>query len=214
MARALAADPADPKILYLGMDGDPTADGPGGGAFKSVDGGRTWAPLPAQPGSRRVFFGLAVDPTDRLRLYWGACASGGGLYRSEDGGASWQQVFKNETWVFNVHVAADGAVYCPGNNLWRSADHGKTWKKLTSFPFSERIIVAIETDPADPKRIWFAATTWGNAPEGGVYESRDGGASWQEITGDLPYRKPLVLRYNPATRELWSAGVCLFKCRR
>lgn len=212
--RALAADPADPKILYLGLDGDPTGDGPGGGAFKSVDGGRTWAPLPAQPGSRRVFFGLAVDPTERRRLYWGGCASGGGLYRSEDGGASWEHVFRNETWVFNVHVAADGAVYCPGNNLWRSADHGKSWKKLTAFPFSERIIVAIETDPSDPKRIWFAATTWGNAPEGGVYESCDGGASWLEITGDLPYRKPLVLRYNPATRELWSAGVCLFKCRR
>jgi len=49
---------------------------------------------------------------------------------------------------------------------------------------------------------------------GGVYETTDGGAFWQEITGDLPYRKPLVLRYNPATHELWAAGVCLYKVRR
>lgn len=212
--RALAADPKNPMTLYLGIDGDPSAGKSGGGVFKSEDGGRTWAPLPGQPGSRRMFFGLAVDPTDSKRLYWGACATGGGLYRSEDGGTSWERVFKNETWVFNVHVTADGTVYCPGNNLWRSTDHGKTWKQLTKFPFSSRIIVAVETDPADAKRMWLATTTWSNATEGDVYETRDAGATWQQITGNLPYLKPLLLRYNPDTRELWAAGVCLFKCRR
>ena len=34
------------------------------------------------------------------------------------------------------------------------------------------------------------------------------------LTAGLPYRKPLVLRHNATTRELWAAGVCLFKCRR
>ena len=212
--RAMAADPKEPKTLYLGIDGDPANGKDGGGAFKSQDGGRTWAPLPSQPGSRRVFFGLAVDPTDSKRLYWTGCAEGGGLYRSEDAGASWQHVFKNETWPFNVHVASDGTVYCPGNNLWRSTDHGKSWKQLTKFPFSSRIIVAIETDPADAQRLWFATTTWDGSSEGGVYETRDAGATWQEITSDLPYRKPLLLRYNTETRELWAAGVCLFKCKR
>ncbi|MCX6898003.1 MAG: hypothetical protein NT105_04810 [Verrucomicrobia bacterium] len=212
--RALVADPKNPLTLYLGIDGDPSSGKSGGGVFKSEDGGRTWAPLPGQPGSRRMFFGLAVDPTDSKRLYWGTCSTGGGLYRSEDGGASWQRIFKNETWVFNVHVTADGTVYCPGNNLWRSTDHGKSWKQLTKFPFSSRIIVAVETDPADAKRMWLATTTWSSATEGDVYETRDAGATWQQITGNLPYRKPLLLRYNPATRELWAAGVCLFKCRR
>ncbi len=212
--RAMSADPKDPKTLYLGIDGDPSEGKSGGGVFKSVDGGHTWSALPSQPGSRRMFFGLAVDPTDSKRLYWGACATGGGLYRSEDGGASWQHVFKNEQWIFNVHVATDGTVYCPGNNLWRSTDHGKSWKQLTKFPFSSRIIVAVETDPANAKRLWFATTTWGNSPDGGVFETTDGGATWQEITAALPFRKPLLLRYNPETRELWSAGACLYKCRR
>ena len=212
--RALAADPKNPKVIYLGLDGDPTQGQPGGGVFKSEDGGGTWAALPGQPGSRRMFFGLAVDPTDSRRLYWGACAQGGGLYRSEDGGASWQHVFKNEQWLFNVHVAADGTVYCPGNNLWRSTDHGQTWKPLTSFPFSSRIIVALESDPDNAQRLWFATTTWGSEADGDVYETCDGGQTWQVITADLPYRKPLLLRYHPETRELWAAGVCLFKCRR
>jgi photosystem II stability/assembly factor-like uncharacterized protein len=212
--RALAADPGDPNTLYLGIDGDPSPGKSGGGVFKSVDGGLSWSPLPAQPGSRRMFFGLAVDPTDSQRLFWGACGTGGGLYRSPDGGASWQRVFKRDLWIFNVHVTADGTVYCPGKNLWRSTDHGDTWRSLTKFPDSSRVIVAFETDPANPKRLWFATTTWGGGADGGVYETIDGGDSWQEITGDLPYRKPLLLRYNPATRELWAAGVCLFKTRR
>jgi photosystem II stability/assembly factor-like uncharacterized protein len=212
-ARALAADPKNPKTLYLGIDGDPSEGKSGGGIFKSEDGGRSWALLPGQPGSRRMFFGLAVDPTDSRRLYWGACGTGGGLYCSEDGGASWKHVFKNEAWIFNVHVAADGTVYCPGSNLWRSDDHGKSWRQLTKFPFGSHAIVAVETDPADTRRMWFATTTWDGSAEGGVFETRDAGATWQEITGNLPYRKPLLLRYNPVTRELWAAGVCLFKCR-
>ena len=212
--RALATDPKNPNVLYLGIDGDPSGGKGGGGIFKSVDGGQNWSALAAQPGCRRSFFGLAVDPTDSQRLFWATCGTGGGLYRSEDGGASWQHVFKNESWSFNLHVAADGTVYCTGNNLWRSTDHGKSWKQLTKFPYTPRIIVAIESDPTDSKRLWFATTTWSSGQEGGVFETRDGGASWQEITSNLPYRKPMVLRFNPDTHELWAIGVCLFKCKR
>ena len=212
--RALAADPRNPDTIYLGIDGDPSPGKSGGGVFKTEDGGKTWRPLPSQPASRRMFFGLAVDPTDSKRLFWGACGTDGGLYRSEDSGASWQLVFKNELWIFNVHLAADGTVYCPGKNLWRSSDHGTTWKQITDFPYGERLILGLETDPTNPRRIWFATTTWDGRAEGGVFESTDGGGSWQEITGDLPYRKPMILRFNPETRDLWAAGVCLFKCRR
>jgi len=215
-ARAMAADPKDSKTLYLGIDGDPSPDcTTGGGVFKSMDGGASWAQLAAQPGGRRTFFGLAVDPTDSQRLYWACCGNGGGLWRSNDAGVSWQHVFKNEQWLFNVHVTTDGTVFCPGKNLWRSTDHGKTWKQLTKFPYnSPRTILAVETDPADAKRMWFATTTWDGSSEGAVYETLDAGATWQEITSNLPYRKPLLLRYNPERRELWAAGVCLFKCKR
>jgi photosystem II stability/assembly factor-like uncharacterized protein len=208
-ARALAVDPGDPQVLYMGIDGDPSEGNAGGGVFKSADGGGTWKPLPSQPGSRRMFFGLAVDPTDSKRLYWAACGDRGGLYRSENGGESWELVFKDEQWCFNVMVTADGTVYCPGKNLWRSGDHGKTWARLTKFT-GERVIVAMESHPRDPKTMWFTATTWDGSADGGVYKTADGGATWQEITGDLPYRKPMVLRFNPQTNELWAGGVGLY----
>jgi len=214
-ARALAVDPANPKIVYLGIDGDPAGgENSGGGIFKSEDGGGTWKQLPNQPASRRMFFGLAVDPTDSKRVYWGACGSpGGGLHRSDDGGASWKQVFSNEQWIFNVHVAADGTVYCPGTNLWRSTDHGQTWKQLTKFN-DGRTIIGVEVDPRDAKTVWISTCTWDNSASGAVYKTTDSGATWREMTGDIPYRKPMVLRFNPATNELWAGGVGLYKIKQ
>lgn len=212
-ARALALDPQNPRVAYLGIDGDPEGGKSGGGIFKTEDGGRTWKQLANQPRSRRMFFGLAVDPTDSRRLYWGACGANGGVHRSEDGGETWQSVFTGDYWVFNLHVTADGTVYCPGKNLWRSTDHGKTWKQLTKRT-GDHVIVGLETDPRDPKTLWCSATTWDNDAEGGVFKTSDGGTTWREVTGNLPYRKPMVLRFNPATEELWAGGVGLYKLKQ
>jgi photosystem II stability/assembly factor-like uncharacterized protein len=213
-ARALAADPQDRNIVYLGMDGDAQpADGRcGGGVFKSADGGYTWKQLASQPASRKAFFALAVDPTEPHRLFWGTCGDRGGLYSSEDGGESWRLACDKETWVFNVHVSPSGTVYCPGANLWKSADHGHTWKKISRFqePLS---IVGLEVDPRDENTIWISRVTWGSQAVGGIYKTSDGGSTWQEITGDLPYCKPTILRLQPATGTLWAGGVGLFKLK-
>lgn len=207
--RALAVDPKDPKTVYLGIDGDPSEGKSGGGIFKSVDGGASWKQLPNQPGSRRMFYGLSVDPTDSRRVYWAGLGKGGGLYRSEDGGESWKHVFTNEEWPFNLMVSESGVVYCAGKSLWRSTDHGGTWKKLTDFS-PGGTIMGLEEDPRDSKTLWITF----DKGKGGVYKTRDGGATWSEITGNLPYIYPQILRFNPATNELWAAGVGLYKIKQ
>ena len=213
-ARALAVDPSDPRIVYMGLDGDPTPGKSGGGIFKSVDGGQTWKQLANQPGSRRMFFGLAIDPTNPKRIYWGATADQGGLYRSDDGGGTWQRVFSQEQWIFNLHVTADGTVYCLGNQIYRSTNQGKTWKTLAKLPTSG-IVVGFEVHPNDPNTIWAAANHWGGpANLGGVFKTTDGGKSWTDITGNLPYRRPLILRFNPETSELWAGFVGLYRIKQ
>ncbi len=209
-ARALAADPSDPNVLYLGIDGAPEEGKPAGGVFRSDDGGLTWQRTAGQPGSRRMFYGLAVDPTDTRRLFWGCCGEQGGIWRSEDAGATWQRVFSRETWLFNATVSASGAVYAAGHDLWRSTDHGATWKRLTDFG-DTRDIVGLEIKPGDEDTVWLSKVRWDSAANGSIYRTTDGGGTWQDITGDLPVRQCKVLRYDPAGGCLWAGGVGLFK---
>lgn len=210
--RALAVDPTNPMTVYLGIDGDPTEGKSGGGIFKSVDGGYNWTQLANQPGSRRMYYGLAIDPTNTQRLVWGSCGNTGGVYVSDDAGGTWNHVLKQDSWIFNVHATADGTLYAGGNNLWRSSDHGKTWKQLTQL--KGRSVVGIEVDPRDAKTIWISAVTWDGSSEGDVYKSTDGGATWSDFTGNIQHRKPQVLRFNPKTNELWSGQTMLHKIKQ
>jgi photosystem II stability/assembly factor-like uncharacterized protein len=212
--RALAVDPSNPKIVYMGIDGDPTPGQSGGGVFKSEDGGMTWNQLPNQPGSRRMYFGLAIDPTDPKRIYWAAFGKEGGVWMSEDGGSSWNRVFTQDQYLFNIMTTADGTVYTSGKQLYRSTDKGKTWKQLTKFPQSARSVVGIEVHPKDANTIWISSTLWNGAADGAVYKSTDGGETWNEITGNLPYIRPQILRFNPATNELWAGWVGLYKIKQ
>ncbi|MEI7732328.1 MAG: YCF48-related protein [Verrucomicrobiota bacterium] len=225
--KALAVDHSNPDILYLGMDGDPEPgkeDRKGGGIFKSIDGGYTWKQLENQPGSRKGVFGLAVDPTNPKRIYWGACGTGGGVRVSEDAGESWSQCtaryFANYAFIFNLTVTPKGTVLCGcGNNLWASQDHGKTWQNLTKKPGYSVPVVGIAVDPQNENRIWISSVTWatseggGGKTIGGIEMTEDGGKTWKDITGNTPYVKPMHLRYNPETKELWAAGSCLFKTK-
>ncbi len=214
-ARAMAVDPKNPNIVYLGIDGDPSGGNAGGGLFKSTDGGKTWTHPTNQPDSRRMFFGLAIDPTNTNRLYWGGCNERGGLYRSEDGGESWESVFTQDQWIFNCHVSADGTVYVLGKLIYRSTDHGKTWEPLAKLPVANATVVGFETHPTNPKIMWAAANFWGgDAQNGGVFKTVDGGKTWIDITGDLPFRRPLILRYNPETKDLWAGFVGLYRLKQ
>ncbi|SDU05538.1 hypothetical protein SAMN05444156_1699 [Verrucomicrobium sp. GAS474] len=212
-ARALAVDPKNPMIVYLGIDGDATSTKSGGGVFKSLDGGLTWKQLANQPGSRRMFYGLAVDPTESKRIYWSGMGMKGGVYRSEDGGESWKNVLPNNQWCFNIHVGPDGAIYALDTNVWRSVDHGENWKKITNFP-ENWAGMGFDIDPQNPKTMWLSRGTWDGGSTGGVYKTVDGGATWDLITGNIPYVKPMVLRFNPETRELWAGGVGIYKLKQ
>ncbi|PTY02351.1 hypothetical protein DB346_09590 [Verrucomicrobia bacterium LW23] len=214
--RALAVDPSNPKVLYMGIDGDPTpgnADEKGGGIFRSDNGGYSWTQLASQPSSRRMFYGLAVDPTDSKRIFWGACGENGGVHRTEDGGATWKRVFTSDTWIWNLEVTSDGTIYAAGKELFRSTDHGATWKQVSRFN-NGMAVVGLAVNPNDPKTIWVSCSVWNGNAKGGVFKTTDGGANWVEITGDIPIVRPLVLRYNAEAGELWAAGVGLWRVKQ
>src|SRR6266849_5438133 len=69
------------------------ANGPGGGIFKSTDGGTTWKEISAGiPVENRGRIGIAVAPTNRNRVYAAVDAKDGGIFRSDNAGVTWTRL--------------------------------------------------------------------------------------------------------------------------
>ncbi|MBL0169946.1 MAG: twin-arginine translocation signal domain-containing protein [Gemmatimonadaceae bacterium] len=165
-------DPSDSKVVYAALWATrrppwftyaPT-NGPGGGLFKSTDGGSTWTPmtkgLPAEGIGRS---GIAVCPSNPRRLYAvvdcllpepggpaaaapqvgvPAASGQGGVFRSDDAGASWRRLSSDSAlwgrgWYFEkITVDPKNAdiVYVPNVSVSRSTDGGATWVALRGSP--------------------------------------------------------------------------------
>ncbi|WP_400160521.1 F510_1955 family glycosylhydrolase [Arthrobacter sp. BPSS-3] len=128
------------------------------GLIKSTDGGKTWQPLSRQGESD--FHALTVTGS-------GLVAFDGTLRTSTDG-TSWKAV------GVDFHPAAlaghpgSGIVLATAQDgLRRSTDAGATWTKVPGSP-----VIQFAT---------FASvqTAVGAAPDGAVYRSDDGGATWK-----------------------------------
>src|SRR5206468_9545966 len=87
---ALAVDPRDPKVVYMGAAG--------GGVWKTTDGGQHWTPLTDdQPSLATGAIALAPSNPDIVYVGTGEQNNSGdsyygaGVLKSTDGGATWTQ---------------------------------------------------------------------------------------------------------------------------
>ncbi|HEV2387823.1 MAG TPA: hypothetical protein VGS20_11275 [Candidatus Acidoferrales bacterium] len=201
----LAFAPGNPSIVYAALwqtrrpawSQYAPLGGPGGGIYKSNDGGATWQPLaghglPAGPLGR---IGLAVAPGDRgERVYALIDCHQGGLYRSDDGGSSWQQVSKDpriwsRDWYFGgvtVDPKNANVVWIPNVALYRSTDGGRQFDAVKGAPGGDDYH-ALWIDPADSTRMILGS-------DQGTVISLDGGRTWSSW-----YNQPTAQFYHVAT---------------
>jgi photosystem II stability/assembly factor-like uncharacterized protein len=169
-------------------------------------------------------------PGDPLTYYVGAAS--GGIFKTTDGGATWAPIF-DDTPAFsigslavapsdpNVVWAGTGETFIRanisiGDGIYRSLDAGRTWENrgLEKSGRIGRIVI----DPRDPDVVFAAALghTFGPQPERGVYRTRDGGATWEQVlfvdenTGAIDIvmdpNNPRILFAGMWQIKVWTAG--------
>ncbi len=165
----IAVHPANPDIAYVAVPGDlwtPSADR---GLYKTTDGGKTWnAVLQAPSEKDKVGAGdVALDPSNPEVVY-------AALYAR-----------RRTPWSFAAGPdASDGK---DEGGVFRSADGGATWKKLTSGLPAATGRVGLAVYPKNSKIVYAVVQSFegGTAniddvtsKSGGVFRSDDGGDTW------------------------------------
>lgn len=135
---------------------------------------------------------IAVSPSDPKLILVGR----GGLWRSTDGGENFVSVIDDQLQVYvrsiafsksnpNIVYAALGDLYYKyyagylGNGVLKSADAGRTWRRISDGSLPPGLFDKILVDPNNSEKVFLGMTfsSAGNG-EGGFYVSTDGGVKW------------------------------------
>ncbi|HBB25572.1 MAG TPA: glycosyl hydrolase, partial [Bacteroidetes bacterium] len=162
-----------------------SSGGPGGGIFRSTDGGTTWTKMSkGLPSGDVGRIAIAMSPVDPKTIYASVEAKESGLYVSTDGGLSWQRRYVGgavdiRPFYFSRIVCDPkdkNVIYKHGVGLYRSDDGGMTFGTVASSAHSDHHAVWI--DPANTEHLLIGT-------DGGVYESLDKGRSVR-FFGNIP----------------------------
>ncbi len=196
----------DRRTYYMGVTG--------GGVWKTVNAGITWAPISDRFFKTGSVGSIAVSESDPSIIYVGmgeAClrsniSHGDGVYKSTDAGKTWRNIGLRDTSQIGkvlidprnpnlVYVAAIGHPYGPNEErgVFRSEDGGQTWKKIL-YVDDKTGAADLAADPHDPRIIYAAMwqvlrMPWDIdevGPGSGIYKTTDGGDTWTRLTDGLP----------------------------
>lgn len=225
-------DPADPQRFWV-------SGCYGASPFVTTDGGKTFRRL----GNLTHMDGLGVDFTDpqRRTLVVGLHEQSRSVHKSTDGGTTWHNIgdgLPEDSNHSTDPIVLDGRTFIINTAGWapkktwgiyRTADGGATWTKVSDLGTSGRALVASDgaiywgicygnglVKSTDQGKTWqklsgparFGPIQFGPgkiAAVGGqqVYVSADGGQTWEKIADPLPF-KPNGIAYNPQTQSLYA----------
>jgi len=170
------------------------------GAYRSLDGGRSWSLLLAPVASLTP--AVAVCPANPTIVY--LTTWGGGVYRSSDSGNNWQprNGGLSDAWLYDLAVDPGNCntVYAVTNSggVFKTTDGGGYWQAINNG-LGNPNTRALALMPGNPNRLWVGTTS-------GVYRSTNGGASWQGGAG-LPADRVWALAVAPNNANLVYAGL-------
>lgn len=153
-----------------------------------------WRSIGPYRGGRSV--AVAGVPSQPFTYYFGG--TGGGVFKTTDGGINWKPMTDGQIGTGSIGAVAvadsdPNVVYVGtgeacvrgnvsyGDGVYKSVDAGKTW---THVGLREtRQIGKIRVHPSNPDLVYVAALghAFGPNKERGVFRSRDGGKTWENV---------------------------------
>ena len=208
-------DPSNPDVVYAAMwearegpweDGN-MFNGPGGGLFKSNDGGSTWHQLTNGLPKDLSQVNVAIAPSNPRRLYASVAAAGGKLsvFRSDDAGDSWTQITEDprpagrigggDLSVPRVDPKNPDVIYVASTVTMKSTDGGKTWTSFRGAPGGD-----------DYQNLWINPND-GNTillvSDQGAIVTVNGGKTWTSW-----YNQPTAQLYHVIADNAFPYHVC------
>src|SRR5580693_1151971 len=201
---AVAGVPGDPTTYYFGT--------PGGGVWKSTNGGRVWQPIfDSVPVPSIGAVTVAPSAPNINYVGTGEQMRGKGVYRSNDSGKTWSSAGladvpyiqaiivdpqKPDVAVAGGNSIGFGILWHPvpksasvdNRGIFRTEDGGKSWKKVYNDDATFGV-VDMCADPSNPNTLYAVlykpeSGTGDKAvpPTSYIVKSTDGGASWAPMT--------------------------------
>ncbi|WP_067138774.1 WD40/YVTN/BNR-like repeat-containing protein [Microtetraspora malaysiensis] len=170
---------------------------------------------------------IVFDPNDSSILYFG----GNVLDRSTDRGTTFTQISppgdyltgpvpseqddKGSYGGLYSAITAIGPAKTDGNTiyvgtdtgrLWKTTDLGANWTEFTGTGLPVRWVNSIIVDPANADHVYVAYSGYREGDyAANVWETTNGGKSWQNISGKLPNAPVEMLAYDQAAEQLYAA---------
>jgi photosystem II stability/assembly factor-like uncharacterized protein len=174
--RALAVDPRDPSVIFLGCEQ---------GLFRTANGADNWVRV-ASPLDGRQVWSILLLPRQPEVMVVGTCPAG--LFLSDDGGQTWSmpvaRMIQNCPRIMHTRVTCLTDDPEEPETLWsgveidgifRSRDRGRTWE-AAGQGLSSRDIHALAFACAENGRWNMLAAT-----NNDMNLSTDGGETWQPL---------------------------------
>lgn len=177
---AIAFDPFNPDIVYLGTGDRDAGDAPGMGMMRSTDGGLSWQ-FTNTGFEDQTIGDIAVDPENPGVVI---AATRFGIRRSTDYGQSWQLTSNSMYYKQVLFKPGDSQiVYATAQGrFFKSTDNGQSWTMITNgVTFGSRFVIAVT--PADPERVYICAANTFDFRA--LYVSHDAGDSFVTMS-DTP----------------------------
>jgi photosystem II stability/assembly factor-like uncharacterized protein len=186
----------------------------------TILGSMQWRCIGPFRGGRVV--AVAGDPQDPFTFYFGACA--GGVWKTTNGGIYWENVsdgYFNTASVGAIAVSDSdpNVIYAGmgescirgdvshGDGVYRSTDRGKSWRHLGLA--ATRHIARIRVHPGNPDVVYVAALghAFGPNRERGVFRSRDGGGTWEQVLFRSERAGAIDLSMDPTNPRILYAAI-------